>query len=409
MTFFRNSILSRNPHFRTFFIADFFGKVADSYFLLLLPFLFYEFTESGTVIGIALALNGIFRGVLALYGGVIADRYPPQKILAIHNLIQAISLLGLYLFMQSNTLSTTLIFIISGWFGILDGFAAPASQSATPKIVKHDDLLEANSYTQGLEQLTAIIGPVAAGQLIAKVNLITGVLGGAILYILSTIIFGHIYYAKIVRSTTLNHQTKIFPQIKEGIEALKQNKIIQTTLWLSVIVNIFITGPVVIGLLILSREKFGLEADIYAYSGILFSLGFIVGIPLVQKLTKLLSASKILLGVYIVYGVVFGLMGVVPNFYWVMLLYFIVGPAVAIDSTLTTTWQQSAVPKKLLGRIGSLSAITALALDPLSQALTGALSDWSIEGTFLITGVGITSSFLILYALSPTLRKDFKV
>lgn len=406
MTIFQNSILVRNPNFRIFFLADFFGKVADSYFLLLLPFLFYEFTESGVVIGIALALNGVFRGVLSLYGGVLADRYPPQKILTLHNFLQAVSLLGLFLFMRGNMLSTAVIYLVSSWFGILDGFAAPASQSATPKIVANKDLLEANSYTQGLEQLTAIIGPVVAGLIIARINLIAGVLGGVLLYTVSTLFFARIFNFPLVSQKTLNKSTQFIPQIKEGIVALRKNKVVQTSLWLLVINNFFITGFAVVGLLILSRTKFGLGADTYAISGILFSLGFILGIPLVSKINKRFNFSKILLCIYIVYGVSIALIGIVPNFYWVMLLYFVVGPAVAMDITLTTTWQQEAVPKHLLGRIGSLSAITALALDPLSQALTGILTDWSIEGTFVLTGVGITTSFLILYALSPTLRKD---
>lgn len=404
MTWFKDSVLTRNKNFRIFFIADTVGKIADSYFLLMLPFLFYDFTDSGLAVGIALALNGVFRGVVALYGGVLADRFAPQKILAIHNLLQALTLLGMFLLIRYGVFNTFYVYTISAFFGVLDGFASPASQSATPKIVTDDDLLEANSYTQGLEQLTAIIGPVAAGFIYAYQGVQAAVLGGFLLYVISTIYFGHIYNLNIVQKATLNTKTKLLSQLREGWQVLKTNKIVQASLGLLIINNFFITGPVVVGLLILSRTKFGLSADIYALSGVLFSIGFLAGVPLVQWLARKFNPSKLLLAVYATYGLTIAGMGLVPNFYWIMVLYFIVGPAVAIDLTLTTTWQQTAVPKKLLGRVGSLSAIASLALDPLSQALTGWATDWSIEGTFVVAGVGIFVCFLVLYLNSATVR-----
>jgi hypothetical protein len=87
-----------------------------------------------------------------------------------------------------------------------------------------------------------------------------------------------------------------------------------------------------------------------------------------------------------------------------MVAYFLVGPGVAIDSAITLTWLQTSVKKNILGRVGSLTTITALALDPVSQALTGWGSDWSITGVFVISGAGISGGFLLLYMLNPELK-----
>ena len=401
-----NSLLRRRPNFGLFFAADTLAKVADSYFLLLLPFLLADLTGSGTVLGLVLALNGLARGLASLYGGVLADRYQPQRILLWNNALQALGLAGLALFLFSRqTLVLPALILLSTGFGVIDGVAAPASQAAGSKIVPPEDLLEANSYLQGLEQLTAIAGPVLAGWLLATQGTTTAVIVGTGLYLLSVFGLAPLYKRNLLwQAEVLGHHTSFRKQFLEGLTAARSNRIVQASLGLLIINNLLITGPVVLGLLLLYQTRFGYGADVYAYSGVLFSLGFLVGVPLVTKLTKRFKPSRILLTVYCTYAVCLSIIGWAPHLAWIMVAYFLVGPAVALDTSITSTWQQSAISNRLTGRVGSLAAIAALALDPLSQALTGWGSDWSVAGVFYASGWGLLGGFLLLYGYFEELR-----
>jgi MFS transporter, DHA3 family, macrolide efflux protein len=307
------SILKRNPHFRTFFVADTFGKIADSYFLLLLPFLLKDLTQTGFALGLALATNALTKGLVSFYGGVLADRFEPQKILAWHNFAQMLTLVFFSYLLYSDQQSTYVVFLISAMFGILDGFASPASTSAAAKIVDRKDLLEANSYTQGLEQLTAIIGPVCAGLVTAKFGMLSGVIGGVVLYGLSTIFFGLIYKQTLVQHTNLISQMQPLQQIKYGLKIARKNSIVKISMLILLLNNLFITGPAVIGLVLLYEKRFELGADIYAYSGVLFSFGFLIGVFLVKCLIAAYSPSKLLLCIYFLYGVCLIGIGFAPN------------------------------------------------------------------------------------------------
>ena len=400
------SLLARRPTFRSFFVADTLAKTADSYFLLLLPFLLAALTGSGTVLGLVLALNGVARGSVSLYGGVLADRYQPQRILLVNNVLQALGLGALAAFLLAGHSPSVLgVILLSVGFGVIDGLAAPASQSAGSKIVPPEDLLEANSYLQGLEQLTAIAGPVLAGWLLATQGPEMTVVVGTGLYIVSAVGLFPLYSRNLLWNTeVLGQHVSPRKQFLEGLKVARTNRVVQASLGLLIINNLLITGPVVLGLLLLYQTRFGYGADVYAYSGVLFSLGFLVGVPLVTYLTKRFAPSRILLSVYCVYAMCLSAIGWAPHLAWIMGAYFFVGPAVALDTSITSTWQQSATPSHLTGRVGSLSAIAALALDPLSQALTGWGSDWSVAGVFYVSGWGLLAGFLVLYVVFEELR-----
>ena len=53
------------------------------------------------------------------------------------------------------------------------------------------------------------------------------------------------------------------------------------------------------------------------------------------------------------------------------------------------TWIQTRVPKTMLGRIMSLLTLSSIGLLPISQALSGAVSTWSLTWLFVCAGCSI--------------------
>ena len=63
--------------------------------------------------------------------------------------------------------SATAIVVLAGLAGIATGFFRPAVYAGLPNLVDDDDLANANSLLQTVENLTWMVGPVIGGILIA--------------------------------------------------------------------------------------------------------------------------------------------------------------------------------------------------------------------------------------------------
>jgi hypothetical protein len=53
------------------------------------------------------------------------------------------------------------------------------------------------------------------------------------------------------------------------------------------------------------------------------------------------------------------------------------------------TWMQTRTPREMLGRMMSMLMLAGTGLVPISQAVSGALSKWSLTGLFAGAGVSI--------------------
>jgi MFS family permease len=127
-------LFKQYPIFFKYFLGDFVGKLADQYFNILLPFLIFTFTQDPLLLGVCLGLNAIGRIVMLPIGGVITDRYQPQKFLFLNNIIQAIGLIVILLLAAKlNIYSVGLVALI---FGLADGLSLPAGIAVIPKLIK---------------------------------------------------------------------------------------------------------------------------------------------------------------------------------------------------------------------------------------------------------------------------------
>lgn len=390
------------PIFLKYFLGDFVGKVADQYFNILLPFLIFTFTQDPLLLGLCLGLNAIGRIVMLPIGGVITDRFQPQKFLFFNNIIQAIGLIIiLWLGSNINIYSTGLIALV---FGFSDGLSLPAGIAVIPKMIQKQDLLKANSLVQGLEQLTGMVGVLLAGFIIARLGINTGVIGGLILYIIAAISYSLILNIKLPQSDT---KLNWLDDIKAGFVEVKNNDVIKTTLLFSMTSNIFVNGCLTIGLLLLFKNKFGVGADYYSWIGVFFAIGFLIGLPLVSRIKKVAFPGRLILLFSSIYALVFILLGTLPNIWMIFGTLTLTGIVVAFDSAINTTWVQLSTSSNIMGRIASFQVFAAIAVDPIGQAMASFFGQYNITWIFFISAIGYLAAAILNYLFNPTMRQRF--
>jgi hypothetical protein len=76
------------------------------------------------------------------------------------------------------------------------------------------------------------------------------------------------------------------------------------------------------------------------------------------------------------------------HFTWLDIgLNLILGMGNGYIAILMFTWMQTRTPKDMLGRMMSMVMLSSTGLVPISQAISGAVSKWSLTALFVSAGV----------------------
>jgi len=141
--------------------------LGDQFTLIALPWLVLNLTNDTMALGIVLALGGVPRALLILFGGAMVDRYSPKQVMMVTKFVNA-ALLGYLVFgLTTGTISLSMIYAIALLLGVATAFSIPSGMSMLPRVVAPQDLPAANSMMLGIRQLAMFVGPVLAGVAIA--------------------------------------------------------------------------------------------------------------------------------------------------------------------------------------------------------------------------------------------------
>jgi MFS family permease len=112
-----------------------------------------------------------------------------------------------------------------------------------------------------------------------------------------------------------------------------------------------------------------------------------------------------LLALLTAFGVVLGLFSII-RLTWVDFgLNLILGMGNGYIAILMFTWMQTRTPKEMLGRMMSMIMLSSTGLVPLSQAISGAVSKWSLSALFLSAGILVL--LVVLWAAFQPGLKSF--
>lgn len=166
---------SKNPMLRVLSLRDFrllFGGattsiLGDQFAMIATPWLVLQLTRDPLVLGFVMALGGIPRAVFMLLGGAVTDRFSPRRIMIASDSLRLGFTLLMALAVLSGNVHLWMLYVFNLGFGLVAGFAIPATNSIVPMLVEDRDLQAGNSVILGSNQLVGFIGPTAAGLLIA--------------------------------------------------------------------------------------------------------------------------------------------------------------------------------------------------------------------------------------------------
>jgi len=379
--------------FRLLFAGATTSLLGDQFALIATPWLVLRLTGDPLALGIVLALEGIPRAIFMLLGGAITDRVSPRHLMLASDLIRCVLTVGMAAAVFTGTVQMWMLYGFGLGFGLVAGFAIPAENSIVPMLVAAEDLQAGNSIIMGVSSLTGFIGPTVAGIIIGVFSRSTFGIGLA--FAVDALSFA-------VSATTLRLMRGggrspsadqaaaegIWSSIAAGVKYLWNDKVLRLMFLVVTAINFLIVGPLLVGIPVLASQRlpegavaFGLLMSAYAGGNL---LGYLAAGSLPKAGGPAMRVFILLL--LTAFGVVIGSLGFLRSTGVDFTLMLLLGVGNGYLSILLFTWMQTRTPREMLGRMMSILSFSNIGLVPIAQAISGAVSKWSLTALFAIAG-----------------------
>jgi MFS family permease len=157
----------RRREFRLLFAGQAVSVLGDRMVAVALAFAVLEVGGSASDVGLVLAA-GVFPLVASvLVGGVVADRASRRTVMVAADLVRVASQGAMAALLVAGTASVGTLALLAGVTGTATGFFSPAATGLLPEVVPAEQLQAANALRSSATSTGEILGPVAAGVLVA--------------------------------------------------------------------------------------------------------------------------------------------------------------------------------------------------------------------------------------------------
>jgi MFS family permease len=396
--------------FRRLWAGASLSMLADQAFLVSLTWLVLKITDSGASLGAVLAVAAVPGIVLTPFGGVLSDRLSPFVIMSSSNVARAALMGTLALLALTGTTQIWHVYLLAAGLSALDALYYPAAMTAVPAVVGRDRLNAANALSQGVEQVSGILGPALAGLMLALFGVWINLGANTVLFLVSALIFATVTRAgsPTVRASTTDEakenqeNTGTASALLEGVRYAWRDPVIRTVTLILVGINLAMAGPIYVGGSILAENRLG-GAGAFGTLIAVGGAGSLVGALIAGFTERIRRRGLVELALTAAMGIGVGCLAFVPNLPVASLLAMMIGMTASFMAVVNISWLQERSEPGLVGRVMSLAMFSAIALDPISYVLAGILVEVSLPTVFLAAG-GLLLLTALLGATSSTMR-----
>ena len=290
MTASSNSRLLRTKRYGVFWSASLLSNVGTWMQSVAEPWLVLSIGGSSFLLGLdAFAMNAPFW-ILALLGGILADREDRRLIIYVFQGIQMVCPMVIVALVATGWIKVWMIIAVSLVVGITDALSAPAFSSLIPSIVSRGDLRPALALNSIQFNLSRVLGPAIAGLIMLKYGFLWCFGANAASYIP---FFLSIYWLR-PPARSLGQQASAKQNLRSIIEGIRAIIRSHKTGWalLSVLCTGFFCGPLVTFSPVIVKDV--LHADVGQFGGVMtaFGIGGMLGPALILLTMQRLDTIK---------------------------------------------------------------------------------------------------------------------
>ena len=343
--------------------------------------------------------------ILGILAGVFVDRWPLKRTLVSSDIIRG--LLCLLLLVSTQIWH---FYAILAAISVVSSFFGPAQGVVIREAVPLHGLRSSNALMQQVMFMMRIIGPAAAGMLVAA-------FGPKVCYWLDAISFfasaSFIFSVAIKRSAAVHHHTvaedkgaiaKVWHDMQQGMNFILHHAALLFVI-LAMSAGMFVIGCFGPLIAVYVRDSVHAATTVYGWASAMIGVGMLVGVNGLNTYgTKIRNTTLVYCGLL---GIAVGLLVLFSVTYiWSTLLGdFLIGCSVAGIIIPAQTLMQQETPPELMGRVGSTFMSCVFTAQILGLLLSGALGQFtSVRNVF-----ALCAAMLVLLSLAGKLFMEPKV
>ncbi|MFJ9770430.1 MFS transporter [Kitasatospora sp. NPDC101157] len=356
-------------------------------------------TGSAADLGLVLACELLPMLVLLPVAGVVADRFPPQRVVLTADLTRAAAQLAIGAELLVGRVRIPDLAVLSAVTGGAVAFGTPAVRTLVAAVVAGPARLRTNARLGAAQGLAQIAAPAAAGGLMLLVgagwsSLLTGTL-----FIASATTLGGL---RLDRSLPRAERSAFLGELREGWAETRRHpwflaNVLGHGVWHLTAGVLLTLGPV-----ITARHLGGDTAwVVIAEVG---TVGTVAGVHAASRLRIRDPLVGVAVGaaVFALPLTAFALVLPVPV---VAAAYFAGMFGVGVLNPLWETTMQRRIPQEALGRVGSFDTLISFAARPLGLAVAAPLAAAIGTSAPLLLGAALVGAANLAVLLLPTVRE----
>jgi MFS family permease len=365
-------------------------RVAQDWLVLLLS------AGSGTALGITTGLQFLPALLLSPLAGVVADRYPKQRVLVCTQIAMVVPAAVLGLLAITGQATTEAVYALALLLGVGSAFDAPARQSFVVEMVGPDDLANAVGLNSASFNAARVVGPALAGVLIAA--------GGSDVTATGWVILANaLSYLAVVWSLTRLRIADLRPStpvergkgaVREGVRYVRGRPDLML-----ILAVVFFAGTFGLNFqmtsALMATEVYGKGASEYGLLGSVMAIGSLTGALVAARRSK--PSLRLVVGAAVAFSAVEVAAGLMPTYLWFAIWVPLVGLTALTMITAANATIQLSVDPQMRGRVAALYLMIFMGGTPLGSPFIGWLGEvagarWTLIGGGLITLVGVLGS-----------------
>jgi MFS family permease len=405
----RRGALLRDPNFAWLMSGGVISALGDQFTMIALPWLVLQLTHDPLALGMMVAVLGVPRAILILFGGALVDRHSPKRVLMLTKHVNTVLLGLLAALVLSGRATLPLVTALAVVLSIASAFSIPAGTSMLPQAVAPQHLQAANGMMMAVRQVTMLAGPLLAGLLFLLAGDGSAGVGDGGAAGLG-LAFGFDAFSFALSAWTL---AKVRPlaasapaQVREpvlravgaGLATVWRDTTLRTAFFYWGLCACVTGGVMQVAMPLLASERLHGASALGLLMGA-HGAGALAGMALsgIFGRRRLGSLGLTLLLVDGLAGFLLMPLGLVTASWQGMLILAAIGVLGGYVQVAVFTWIQQRVAPSMLGRMMSIFMFVFMGLAPLAAAVAGWLAS-AVTLASLFVGAGLSLSVAALAA-----------
>ncbi|MDH5461187.1 MAG: MFS transporter [Candidatus Bathyarchaeota archaeon] len=337
--------------------------------------------ETGSALYLSLASLLGFAPMIILspFAGVFVDRWSRKALIGVVDFLQALVTVVLILLFSVGIVSIWYVLALLALRGVFQAFHNPAVAAIVPLMVPRDKLSRMNGATYLFSGAVTLAGPVLAAFLLEiwKIGQILWI--DAVTFIIAVIPLLLVSIPSVRKEDPDNQDDPSFKrEFSEGLAFVKKARGFLTFIMVATAMNFLLTPVSTLAPYFVKFDHFGGASDL-AFVLASFQGGVLAGglLMLVIKGFKRKMVA-VVLSVYIIFSG-YALMALAPTglFWFMAMAGLVMAFCIPIANVSVQTITQTVVPRKILGRVSSVTGALASAASPLGMILSGVIVEFT--------------------------------